>query len=142
MEKDYGHLKSGDVDDARELRVAGRIFSIRRSSSKLIFYDVRTGADTETIGARLQIMCQAQNAKPGAAPFEKQHEPLARGDVVGFVGHAGRTAPKTRLDQGLEGELSIFASEVVLLSPSLHSTSLPTRWPPPPISSPASRDPC
>ncbi|EFX06022.1 lysyl-tRNA synthetase [Grosmannia clavigera kw1407] len=118
--RDFEHLKSGEVDKTREIRVAGRIFTTRRSGVKLIFYDIRTGADTKSIGTRLQVMCQSQNVKEGGVPFDKQHVHLARGDVVGIVGWPGRTAPKSRLEKGEQGELSIMASEIVLLSPSLH----------------------
>lgn len=118
--RDFEHLKSGEVDKTRELRVAGRIFTTRRAGVKLIFFDIRTGADTKSIGTHLQVMCQAQNVKEGGVPFDKQHAHLARGDIVGIVGWPGRTAPKSRLEKGEQGELSIMASEIVLLSPSLH----------------------
>lgn len=52
--------------------------------------------------------------------FEKQHENIRRGDVIGIVGYAGRTNPKNRVAEGKEGELSIFATEITLLSPCLH----------------------
>lgn len=65
-------------------------------------------------------MCQAQLVREGAPPFEKQHENIRRGDVIGIVGYAGRTNPKNRQAEGKEGELSIFATEIVLLSPCLH----------------------
>ena len=65
-------------------------------------------------------MCQAENVKDGAVPFEKQHEILRRGDNIGIVGFPGRTAPKKLLAEGKEGELSIYATEIILLSPSLH----------------------
>lgn len=92
------------------MRIAGRIYTKRASGNKLIFYDIRAE------GVKVQVMCQAQNAV-GDVPFEEQHEHLRRGDVVGIVGFPGRTAPKNRPD----GELSIFASEVVLLAPCLHA---------------------
>lgn len=74
------------------------------------FYDIRAE------GVKVQVFCQAQNST-GSVPFEEQHEHLRRGDIVGIVGFPGRTAPKNRAD----GELSIFANEVVLLSPCLHA---------------------
>lgn len=73
-----------------------------------------------SIGTQLQVVCQAQLIKEGGVPFEKQHENIRRGDVIGIVGYAGRTNPKNRLAEGKEGELSIFATEIVLLSPCLH----------------------
>lgn len=54
-------------------------------------------------------------------PFQKQHENLARGDIIGVVGYPGRTAPKSKIEKGEEGELSIYATEVVLLTPCLHA---------------------
>ncbi|TPX14650.1 uncharacterized protein E0L32_005342 [Thyridium curvatum] len=120
FEKEFGHLKSGETEQAKEIRLAGRIFTKRASGSKLVFYDIRTGADSKTLGSKMQVMCQAQYAKEGGVPFEKQHEHLARGDVIGIVGFPGRTAPKSKIEKGEEGELSIFATEIVLLSPSLH----------------------
>ena len=59
-------------------------------------------------------MCQAQEAI--GPPFEAQHEHLRRGDIIGVVGYPGRTAPRNRP----EGELSIFAREITLLTPCLH----------------------
>jgi lysyl-tRNA synthetase class 2 len=66
------------------------------------------------------VVCQAQLVKEGGTPFEKQHENIRRGDIIGIVGYPGRTNPKNRLAEGKEGELSVFATEVVLLSPCLH----------------------
>ena len=64
----------------------------------------------------MQVVCQGQNSTSSVS-FEDQHEPLRRGDIVGIIGHPGRSSPKNRPD----GELSIFATEVVLLSPCLHA---------------------
>ncbi|KAG9377674.1 hypothetical protein A1F94_012077 [Pyrenophora tritici-repentis] len=64
-------------------------------------------------------MCQLQESKADV-PFEKQHENIQRGDIIGVIGFPGRTAPK----KGGEGELSIFAREVILLTPCLRM--LPT----------------
>ncbi|KAI1661990.1 lysyl-tRNA synthetase [Daldinia decipiens] len=113
--KEYGHLKSGEHDKSKTLRVAGRIYNKRASGSKLLFYDIRGNN-----GVKVQIMCQAQEIREGAPAFEKQHDHIRRGDIIGVVGYAGRTAPKTKLEKGEEGELSVFATEVILLSPCLH----------------------
>ena len=48
------------------------------------------------------------------------HKHIGRGDIVGIRGFPGRTKPKSREGTG-EGELSIFAEEIVLLSPCLHT---------------------
>lgn len=105
---EYDSLKRGETKPAIEVRVAGRIYVKRVSSTKLCFYDIRSG------GVRIQVMCQADVATGPA--FEAQHEHLRRGDIIGIIGFPGRTAPKNRED----GELSIFAKEVILLTPCLH----------------------
>ncbi|KAJ6127110.1 lysyl-tRNA synthetase [Penicillium sp. IBT 18751x] len=108
--KEHEGLQKGEQKPDIPVRIAGRIFTKRSSGGKLIFYDLRAE------GVKVQVMCQAQNAT-GSVPFEEQHEHLRRGDIIGIVGFPGRTAPKNRPD----GELSIFATEVVLLSPCLHA---------------------
>ena len=106
----YKDYKPGQNDKSVEIRVAGRVYVKRASGAKLVFYDIRGG------GQKVQIMCQAQESK-GDVPFEAQHEHLRRGDIIGVVGYPGRTAPKNRPN---EGELSVFANEVLLLTPCLH----------------------
>jgi lysyl-tRNA synthetase class 2 len=112
--KDYGSLKSGENKKDKEIRVGARIYNKRAAGNKLVFYDVRTE------GVKIQIMCQSQEAKEGGVPFEEQHEHLRRGDIIGIVGYPGRTAPKNKIEKGEEGELSIFATEIILLTPCLH----------------------
>ncbi|KAK1759577.1 lysine--tRNA ligase, cytoplasmic [Echria macrotheca] len=114
--KEFEHLKPGETVEDKEISIAGRIYNIRASGAKLIFYDVRTAADTVSIGTQLQVVCQAQHAKKDGVPFEKQHENLRRGDVIGIKGFPGRTNPK----KSETGELSLFATEIILLSPCLH----------------------
>ncbi|KAI5279048.1 lysyl-tRNA synthetase, partial [Ascosphaera aggregata] len=103
----YEYLKKAEQLPEKEVRIAGRIYTKRVSGAKLVFYDIRAE------GVKVQVACQAQNT---SKPFEPQHEHLRRGDIIGIVGFPGRTNPKNRDN----GELSIFATEVVLLSPCLH----------------------
>lgn len=112
--KDYGSLKSGEHKKDVEVRIGARIYNKRASGNKLVFYDVRTE------GVKVQVMCQIQEAKESGVPFEEQHEHLRRGDIIGIVGYPGRTAPKNKIEKGEEGELSIFATEIILLTPCLH----------------------
>jgi lysyl-tRNA synthetase, class II len=65
----------------------------------------------------IQVMCQANLASNKEA-FAAQHEHIARGDIIGVVGYPGRTKPKSK--GGEEGELSIMATEVQMLTPCLH----------------------
>ncbi|EHK97175.1 putative Lysyl-tRNA synthetase, cytoplasmic [Glarea lozoyensis 74030] len=112
--KEYDSLKSGEHKKEVEIRVGGRIYNKRSAGNKLVFYDVRTE------GVKVQIMCQSQEAKEDGVPFADQHEHLRRGDIIGIVGYPGRTAPKNKIEKGEEGELSIFATEIILLTPCLH----------------------
>lgn len=36
--EEFSHLKAGETDEKKELRLAGRIFNKRSSGNKLIFY--------------------------------------------------------------------------------------------------------
>ena len=106
----YASLKPGEHKKEVEVRMAGRVYVKRAAGAKLVFYDIRGN------GNKVQVMCQAQEAS-GDVSFEAQHEYLRRGDMIGVIGYPGRTAPKNRPN---EGELSVFAHQVVLLTPSLH----------------------
>ncbi|KAI4216920.1 MAG: hypothetical protein LQ351_000869 [Letrouitia transgressa] len=107
--REYSSLKTGEHSKDVEVRIGGRIYTKRSAGTKLRFYDIRAE------GVKVQVMCQLQEAV-GDIPFEQQHEHLRRGDIVGIVGYPGRTSPRNRE----EGELSIFAREVILLTPCLH----------------------
>jgi lysyl-tRNA synthetase class 2 len=113
--KKYAHLKKGEVLKDTEVRIGARIMTKRASGNSLRFYDCKAE------GVMLQIACQEDNST-SSVPFADQHDHLRRGDWIGVVGFPGRTNPK----KGGEGELSIFAREVVLLTPCLHQ--LPTEY--------------
>lgn len=75
-------------------------------------------------GTRLQVLAQADHLGEGVPSFEEQHINIRRGDIVGIRGYPTRTNPKTKQGQGeFSGELSIAASELILLSPCLHQVS-------------------
>ncbi|KAK2033944.1 lysyl-tRNA synthetase [Colletotrichum zoysiae] len=113
--KDFGHLKSGEHDKEKVVRVGARIYNKRASGNKLFFYDIRAE------GVKIQVMAQAQEVREDSPSFEDQHVHLRRGDIVGIIGYPGRTAPKSKIEKGEEGELSIFATEFILLTPCLHT---------------------
>jgi lysyl-tRNA synthetase class 2 len=79
------------------------VTNIRAQGANLIFYDIKQE------GKRLQIMANSKSHS-GAESFQTLHDRLRRGDIIGIEGQPGRT--KT-------GELTIQASNVVLLSPCL-----------------------
>ncbi|KAH7392287.1 hypothetical protein DE146DRAFT_662159 [Phaeosphaeria sp. MPI-PUGE-AT-0046c] len=111
--RDYSHLKKGETEPDKEIRIGLRVITQRSASNALHFYVCKAE------GTSIQVMCQLQEAKSDT-PFEKQHENIQRGDIIGVIGFPGRTSPK----KGGEGELSIFAREVILLTPCLRM--LPT----------------
>ncbi|KAF5848434.1 hypothetical protein GGP41_005871 [Bipolaris sorokiniana] len=111
--RDYSHLKKGETEPEKEIRMGLRVMTKRSASSALHFYVCKAE------GVTIQVMCQLQESKADV-PFEKQHENIQRGDIIGVIGIPGRTSPK----KGGEGELSIFAREVILLTPCLRM--LPT----------------
>ncbi|KAL8699778.1 MAG: hypothetical protein Q9224_001268 [Gallowayella concinna] len=105
----YESIKTGEHLKDVEVCLGGRIYTKRASGTKLVFYDIKAE------GVKVQVMCQSQEAS-GDTSFEQQHEQLRRGDIIGIIGYPGRTAPRSRA----EGQLSIFAREIVLLTPCLH----------------------
>lgn len=109
----YQHLKKGETLPNDKVNVSGRIMVKREAGSKLKFYVLKGD------GVQVQIMAQAQDALT-AEEYEKMHEYLRRGDIIGVTGYPGRTNPA----KGGEGELSVFATTVQLLTPCLHM--LPT----------------
>ncbi|GKT37085.1 Lysine--tRNA ligase [Aduncisulcus paluster] len=81
---------------------AGRIVGKRAAGSKLFFYTIQ--AD----GVELQIVADKRAAD---GYFFNINKHTRRGDIIGVVGNPGRTK---------KGELSIFATELQLLSPCFH----------------------
>ncbi|CAI8505881.1 unnamed protein product [Hanseniaspora opuntiae] len=114
FKKKYAHLKRGETLKEEKVSVAGRIHNKRESGSKLKFYVIK--AD----GEELQIMSPAQDYASDEESYAFDHEVLKRGDIIGVEGYVGRTEPK----KGGEGEVSVFVSKIILLTPCLHM--LPT----------------
>ncbi|KAM0890820.1 hypothetical protein ACQ4PT_026807 [Festuca glaucescens] len=85
--------------------LAGRVMSKRAASSKLFFYDLYGD------GVKVQVMAGASCSEVGETEFSEYHSVVKRGDVVGVIGYPGRSS---------RGELSIFVTDLILLSPCLH----------------------
>ena len=94
---------SGEKLPDKTVSIAGRIVSVRHQG-KLYFYDLRGD------GAKVQIMSDPKTYESEEA-FAKIHKMLKRGDIVGATGYPGKSK---------KGELSIFPTQLVLLSPCLH----------------------
>merc|ERR1711935_1324879 len=65
---------------------AGRIYAMRASGSKLVFYDLRAE------GAKIQIMANMAAYETGDAAFSDIIAQIRRGDIVGVKGHPGKTS--------------------------------------------------
>ena len=95
--------QNGERIEDKAVSVAGRIVSVRHQG-KLYFYDLRGD------GAKLQVMCDAKTYGDEEA-FNNIHKILKKGDIVGVTGYVGKSK---------KGELSIFPTKLILLSPCLH----------------------
>lgn len=92
------------LDDV--VRVAGRIRRKHNLGEKLFFYDIVQGH------AQVQVLCNhADYSDKASFSFQKINDVLRRGDIIGVVGNPGSSNT---------GELSILATEIILLSPCLH----------------------
>lgn len=100
----YNNINSGEVLEKVTLSVAGRVHSIRESGAKLIFYDLRAE------GVKVQVMANAKMYE-SEEKFMHDTDKLRRGDIIGCIGHPGKTK---------KGELSIIPKSIKLLSPCLH----------------------
>lgn len=105
----YSSLTRGETKKDVQVKLTGRIMNKRESGSKLRFYFLKGD------GVQVQVMAQAQDYESLEA-YEKINDNLKRGDIIGVVGYPGRTSPA----KGGEGELSIFAQHIELLTPCLH----------------------
>ncbi len=103
----YGHLENGQHVEGEEVVLAGRTKSKRESGKAMVFYDIYQDS------TKLQVMSVAQDWKEEVAgiPFTDAHKEIKRGDIIGVRGIIGKSK---------RGELSIFPSEVRLLSACYH----------------------
>lgn len=101
-------MAEGEHKSDTLVSVAGRILS-KRGQGKLMFYDLHGE------GLKIQIMSDISQYDGGEEAFYAAHNLIKRGDIVGVSGFPGKSK---------KGELSIFPSQMTLLSPCLHM--LPT----------------
>lgn len=100
----YNYVAEGEHLDSEVVSVAGRILS-KRGQGKLMFYDLHGES------LKIQIMSDVSRMEGGEEAFHAIHTSLRRGDLVGVVGYPGKSK---------KGELSIFPTQMHLLSPCLH----------------------
>lgn len=99
----YQYLDAGVQLRDVHISIAGRIMSARSNSTKLVFYDVQ--AD----GSQIQVIANRREASDESS-FDQVHGIVKRGDLIGVEGFMGRSK---------NGELSVFACNVILLAPCL-----------------------
>mmetsp|Transcript_22174 Transcript_22174/g.37537 ORF Transcript_22174/g.37537 Transcript_22174/m.37537 type:complete len:657 (-) Transcript_22174:139-2109(-) len=105
---EYANLEDGSQVSNVTTAIAGRL-TAKRIQGKLLFYDIVGD------GLKVQIMSDIKNMSGGEEKFREIHALLKRGDIVGVTGYPGKSK---------KGELSIFPTDLQLLSPCLHM--LPT----------------
>ena len=106
---EFSSLEAGARDaTAKEVILAGRAKSKRESGKNMVFYDLVAGD-----GSKIQIMSVTQDwaTEANGIDFATAHGYIHRGDIVGVRGVVGKSK---------RGELSIFPSEVRLLSMCMH----------------------
>lgn len=110
IEKFSDTVKNGEVLLNEVHSIAGRVFAIRESGAKLIFYDLRGE------GLKVQVMANARHYSD-EEKFATDIAKIRRGDIIGVIGNPGKTK---------KGEFSIMPHNITLLSPCLHM--LPTLY--------------
>lgn len=104
--KKYSYLQRGEKVEEDKISIAGRIHAKREAGSNLKFYVLHG------LGSQVQVVAQAVGENES---LDQVHDLLRRGDIIGVKGYPFRTAPK----KGGDGEVSVFAEEVTLLTPSV-----------------------
>ncbi|KAI9152503.1 lysyl-tRNA synthetase [Blastocladiella emersonii ATCC 22665] len=104
IEKYASRIEPGQRLEGEVVSIAGRISTKRAAGAKLRFYDIHGE------GVKVQVMSALQDHTDEEVGYEEVHEVLRRGDIIGVVGVPGKSKM---------GELSLFPSRTVLLTPCL-----------------------
>lgn len=112
-QQQYDALEPKARESQDAVALAGRIVSIRAASKKLVFIDIQSN------GTTVQVLSEVKHFE-GSSPdsdedavkdeFQKVHESLRRGDIIGVRGFPGKSG---------KGELSIIPRQVEVLAPCL-----------------------
>eukprot|EP00792_Barthelona_sp_PAP020_P005811 TRINITY_DN2809_c0_g1_i1.p1 TRINITY_DN2809_c0_g1~~TRINITY_DN2809_c0_g1_i1.p1 ORF type:complete len:539 (+),score=165.90 TRINITY_DN2809_c0_g1_i1:51-1667(+) len=100
----YQYLQTGETLPDVTVHVAGRCKKKDKVSGRLIFFGL------ESNEVNLQIFCE-MNTYQDVDEFKFDKGNLNKGDIIGVIGYPGRTDT---------GELSVYATKIIMLSPSLH----------------------
>ena len=107
--KTYENLKASEEMNNVTVSVAGRVMGMRAMSKNLRFYDIQAdGASVQFVANFSAFKMDGKGNKKQA--FLEQHQNIRRGDIIGATGYPGKTKA---------GELSVFATNTLLLSPCL-----------------------
>ena len=109
----YESVGSGEMSPDTGIGLAGRVGSKRAGGKGLVFFDLVGD------GSKVQVFADASKFTEWAslekeernANFSALMSTLKRGDIIGVRGTPGKTR---------RGELSLFPSEMLLLTPCLH----------------------
>lgn len=97
-------LQDGETNKEVTHSIAGRVHAIRRAGNKLLFIDLRGE------GFKVQVLANA-NLYGNQEEFLNDVEKIGRGDIIGVIGHPGKSK---------KGEFSIVPDKIELLTPCLH----------------------
>ncbi|GBM00789.1 Lysine--tRNA ligase [Araneus ventricosus] len=100
----YRNLEIGQILKDDICSVAGRVMSKRKSSSKLIFYDLKQE------GVKIQIVADASYFS-SEEEFLDINRKIRRGDIIGCKGYPYKSST---------GELSLKPTRIQTLAPCLH----------------------
>jgi lysyl-tRNA synthetase class 2 len=87
--EEFGHLKSGETAENKEIRIAGRIYNKRASGSKLIFYGTFPRPAPPLTITTTVLTCPFPSRHPHVGRHS-QHRHAAAGGVPGAAGQGGR----------------------------------------------------
>jgi lysyl-tRNA synthetase class 2 len=108
----YTHLKVDEKIESVEVRIGARIISMRSYGPSLHFYICKGD------GVTVQILCDQREATGLDVERFKEHHKLFRtGDIIGVIGFPGRATARDQTRE--QGALSVYAREVILLTPCL-----------------------
>jgi len=106
----YDGLVAGATDCTDKVSVAGRVYSKRQASAKLIFYTIQAE------GVELQIFSEfgqfGMKDASGENSFVAVNHSINRGDVIGIIGTPTRSK---------KGELSIIPDSLQILAPCVRT---------------------
>lgn len=117
FQREFAELPPKAREAQHAVAVAGRVVAIRAASKKLVFLDVQADGATVQVLSELKHFegtgyesGDSSSESTAQCEFEKVHEALRRGDVIGVHGFPGKSG---------KGELSVIPRRLEVLAPCL-----------------------